>query len=241
MPKPVTPAPVEPAKPVPTEQVKPTPAEPVKPTPAEPVKPATELPAKPVPEDTVKPIPATPVAPTPAQPGPLAAGEELTIPYKKGNTRATVVEVNDDFVVVSYKSRSKKSPGDVKESILKSKYEELLKSGKIIRWTQERTRLMNKRPDYAPGLVEKVWEKAVKDSPDGIVRDPNTKEVLNWDKTKTRNGQWDMGHKKGAKYSDLVDSLVDGQITYEEFLKEYNDSMNYQPESKSANSSHEFE
>ena len=38
-----------------------------------------------------------------------------------------------------------------------------------------------------------MWENAVKRSRDGIVRDPNTNEILTWDKFKQRRGQWDMG------------------------------------------------
>ena len=37
-----------------------------------------------------------------------------------------------------------------------------------------------------------MWENA-KDSIDGKVYDPSGVEII-WDKSKTRSGQWDMGH-----------------------------------------------
>jgi len=46
-----------------------------------------------------------------------------------------------------------------------------------------------KRPKYAEGQVDAVWEAAMQ--PDGNVYDPNTGELLTWDKTKSRAGQWD--------------------------------------------------
>jgi len=57
-------------------------------------------------------------------------------------------------------------------------------------------RYTKSRPKFWQGTVDKVWENAVKRSRDGIVRDPNTNEILTWDKFKQRRGQWDMGHPK---------------------------------------------
>ncbi len=245
--KPVTPEPVkpvtpEPVKPVTPEPAKPVTPEPVKPVTPEPVKPVTPEPAKPVTPEPVKPgtaEPATPGTSGPIKPTPLAAGESLTVPYKGGKARATVLEVGPEFVKIKVKSKS--SSGDITQSIPKAKFEELKASGQIIRWTEERASLMKTRPPYAEGLVDTVWEKAVKASPDGIVRDPNTKEVLKWDKNAGRFDQWHMGHIKGAKYSDLVDSYVDGKISWEEFISEYNSPANYRPESPKENMSHAWE
>ena len=97
----------------------------------------------------------------------------------------------------------------------------------------------NSRPSYGKGQVEEVWENA-KD-PDGIVRDPNTGEVITWDETKPRNGQWDMGHKKHHKYSDLYKLYKSGKITKKQFLDEYRNPLNYHPELPKNNRSHRFE
>ncbi|KRE92157.1 hypothetical protein ASG89_33440 [Paenibacillus sp. Soil766] len=56
------------------------------------------------------------------------------------------------------------------------------------------------RPKYGNGQVDEVWENA-KDA-DGRVYDPNTGEELFWDTTKSRAGQWDMGHIPDYKYSE---------------------------------------
>jgi hypothetical protein len=97
----------------------------------------------------------------------------------------------------------------------------------------------NSRPSYGKGQVEKVWENAK--GPDGIVRDPNTGEVITWDETKPRNGQWDMGHKKHHKYSDLYKLYKSGKITKKQFLDEYRNPLNYHPELPKNNRSHRFE
>ncbi|MCO5238376.1 MAG: GH-E family nuclease [Chitinophagaceae bacterium] len=102
-------------------------------------------------------------------------------------------------------------------------------------------RYAKNRPTFRKGVVEQVWEKAVKKSRDGIVRDPNTNEVLSWNKAETRRGQWDMGHTKGNKYSDLVEKLRQGRINKEQFLDEYNNPKNYRPEKPLENQGHKHE
>lgn len=94
------------------------------------------------------------------------------------------------------------------------------------------------RPSYARGQVDKVWNSAKQK--DGKVYDPNTKEELTWDKTK-KPRQWDMGHKPGHEYRTLHKKYMKGKISKAEFLKQYKDPNNYQPESKSANRSHKYE
>ena len=98
-----------------------------------------------------------------------------------------------------------------------------------------------KRPSYAEGQVEKVWETAVKNSGDGIVRDPHTDKILTWDKSKSRRGQWDMGHKPEHKYSDLHDRYMNDEITLEGFLEEYRNPDNYWPEDPIENQGHYHE
>src|SRR3989338_2851283 len=95
------------------------------------------------------------------------------------------------------------------------------------------------RPSYGKNQVEEVWENA-KHS-DGNVYDPNTGEIIHWDRSKPRNGQWDMGHKKNHEYRTLKQDYLSGKISKEEFLKEYRDPNNYQPELPKNNRSHKFE
>ena len=72
------------------------------------------------------------------------------------------------------------------------------------------------RPSYGKGQVDQVWENA-KDPLTGKVYDPTGKEIT-WDKTKPRNGQWDMGHIPGEKYSEMHELYMDGTITKKEFV-----------------------
>ncbi|MFV0336260.1 MAG: GH-E family nuclease, partial [Tropicimonas sp.] len=78
-----------------------------------------------------------------------------------------------------------------------------------------------KRPKYATGQVDSVWENAKDEA--GDVYDPNTGERLEWDRSQSRTGQWDMGHKPGLEYRKLHKDYMDGKISKEEFLKEYRD------------------
>lgn len=97
----------------------------------------------------------------------------------------------------------------------------------------------NSRPSYGKGQVEEVWENAKRS--DGTVRDPNTKEIITWDKTKPRNGQWDMGHKRDHKYSIFHEKYMKGIITKEEFLRWYRNPLHYRPELPKNNRNHRFE
>ncbi|MNK23706.1 Ribonuclease YqcG [compost metagenome] len=93
------------------------------------------------------------------------------------------------------------------------------------------------RPPFAKGQVQETWDAAK--NLEGRVFDPNTFEELFWDKTKPRT--WDMGHTPGNEYKDLHKKYMNGDITKDEFLKEYRNPKNYAPESKSANRSHKYE
>ncbi|WP_207546504.1 HNH/ENDO VII family nuclease, partial [Methylobacterium indicum] len=95
------------------------------------------------------------------------------------------------------------------------------------------------RPKYGKDQVKDVWD-AAKDE-NGDVYDPNTGEKLEWDKSKSRSGQWDMGHKPGEEYKKLHDDYMSDRITQEEFMQRYRDPNNYQPEAVSGNRSHRFE
>lgn len=97
----------------------------------------------------------------------------------------------------------------------------------------------NHRPSFRKGVVEEVWENAK--GPDGLVRDPNTGEVIDWTPGTPRKGVWDMGHLPEAKYSEMHDAYMRGEMTTKEFLDWYNDPANYRPELPSNNRSHKYE
>lgn len=97
----------------------------------------------------------------------------------------------------------------------------------------------NHRPSFRKGVVEEVWENAK--GPDGLVRDPNTGEIIDWTPGTPRKGVWDMGHLPEAKYSEMHDAYMRGEMTTEEFVDWYNDPANYRPELPSNNRSHKYE
>jgi hypothetical protein len=104
----------------------------------------------------------------------------------------------------------------------------------------ERERLAAKRPTrYREGVVEKVWENA-KDT-NGKVFDPNTGEELHWDRSRNRDDQWDMGHKKNKSYDQLKNDFIEGRISRQKFLDEYNNPENYRPEAVPANRSRRYQ
>ena len=95
------------------------------------------------------------------------------------------------------------------------------------------------RPSYGKGQVEEVWENAK--GPDGVVRDPHTDEIITWDKTKPRSGQWDMGHTEKNKYSIFHEKYMKGIMIKEDFLKWYRNPLHYRPELPKINRSQRFE
>ena len=95
------------------------------------------------------------------------------------------------------------------------------------------------RPSYGKNQVEMVWENA-KDPVTGKVYDPSGAEIT-WDRTKPRNGQWDMGHIPGQKYSEVHQLYMDDVISKEEFLEWYKNPRNYRPELPGTNRSHKYE
>jgi hypothetical protein len=98
----------------------------------------------------------------------------------------------------------------------------------------EREAIVAQRPPrYRKGVPEKIWEDA-KDK-DGKVFDPHTGEELTWDRSRSRDGQWDMGHLKENSYEQLRQQFIDGEISWKEFLDEYNNTANYRPEGRGPN------
>ena len=76
---------------------------------------------------------------------------------------------------------------------------------------------------------------------DGILRDPNTSDIINYKPGLPRKGVVDFGHKSGNKYNDMFTKYKNRQITLDE-LKEFQfNSDNYRLETPSANRSHKYE
>jgi RHS repeat-associated protein len=103
------------------------------------------------------------------------------------------------------------------------------------------TKYAKNRPKHRQSTINKTWETAQKNSLDGNVYDPNSGELLTWDKFKKRQGQWDLGHKPKYKYSKELERLRNGELTEEEFLRNYHNPNNYRPEDPSSNRSRKFD
>ena len=117
--------------------------------------------------------------------------------------------------------------------------EEAIKSGKV-------GNFKNGGKSFFEWAIMAEWNKIhgrmenAKD-PDGLVRDQNTGEVINWTPGQSRKGVWDMGHIPEAKYSEMHEAYMNGELTTKEFVDWYNDPANYRPELPSNNRSHKYE
>jgi|GEM_PF-3143817 len=189
--------------------------------------------------DTAKPVPGDEPDITPDNIDDMKPGTQVSVPVK-GRSRAEVVEVNKDTIVL--KVRSKSSSSDIVNTLPKKTFKGWLEAKTAFVYSKLRAYLMNNRPKHPESMIEKVWNEAAKNSPDGQVRDPNPPhEILTWDKARGRYDQWHMGHRKGFEYRKLVDRLVNGEIDFEGFMKEYLDPKNYWPEDPIKNMSHGHE
>ncbi len=97
------------------------------------------------------------------------------------------------------------------------------------------------RPKYAPGQVEEVWRRAKQEGDDDIVEDPNTGQLLTWDRSRDRTEQWHMGHKPDREYQYLHRYYMLGIITKDEFIEEYQNPDHYRPEAPIPNQSQKYE
>lgn len=119
-----------------------------------------------------------------------------------------------------------------------------------------------RRPSYADGQVEEVWkqsrDKQLEDIKNGdlemddngfvpeklekdeiYVRDiDNNWRSVKWKPGQNRGGKWDMGHKTGHEFRKTHSDYMNGNISKDEFLKEYADPNNYKVEDPKRNQSH---
>jgi hypothetical protein len=166
----------------------------------------------------------------------IKVGDEITLPRKGGRTRGKVVGMDEKFVKVEYEAGAGEH-GNVTQSIPRETFQKMVVEGEIVPTEGLYNYLIENRPKYREGVVDKVWEQA-KAQGNGKVIDPLTKKELTWDRTRSRTDQWDMGHKYGSEYRELVRKRANGEITQEQFLNEYNKPENYQPEHPPSNQSH---
>ena len=119
-----------------------------------------------------------------------------------------------------------------------------------------------RRPSYADGQVEEVWKQSrdkqleeikngkLKPDENGFVPEKLEKDEIyvkdiddNWRSVKwkpgqNRGGKWDMGHKTGHEFRKTHSDYMNGNISKDEFLKEYTDPNNYKVEDPKRNQSH---
>ncbi|MGG5342093.1 GH-E family nuclease [Enterococcus sp. AZ192] len=107
--------------------------------------------------------------------------------------------------------------------------------------------IKNGKPNGRPQLSgeKKIqFEKDVYNNqvdPDGILRDPNTGETIDWKPGDTRKNKVDFGHTEGNSYKNMFEKYKNGEITLDE-LKEFQfNSDNFRLETPSANRSHQYE
>ena len=55
---------------------------------------------------------------------------------------------------------------------------------------------------------------------DGILRDPNKGDIIDWKSGQPRKDVVDFGHKSGNSYNDMFNKYKNGEITLDE-LKEF--------------------
>ncbi len=88
---------------------------------------------------------------------------------------------------------------------------------------------------YRSGVRDTVWDNAVSESIDGVVRDPVTLEEM------VRTDPWEMGHRYGYEFWKHRQSAAERGISRETFLDEHNHPNHYRPETPESNSSHQGE
>ena len=107
--------------------------------------------------------------------------------------------------------------------------------------------IKNGKPNGRPSLSGKSkldFERAVYEAQvdsDGILRDPNTKEVIDWKPGEPRKGIADFGHIQGKSYKKTFESYKNGVLTLEELKAFQSNPANFQIEVPKSNRSHKYE
>ncbi len=107
--------------------------------------------------------------------------------------------------------------------------------------------IKNGKPNGRPGPSGKAkleFEKAVYNrqvGKDGILRDPNTKQILNWKPGDPRTGKVDFGHKPGKNYCKMFEKYKYGKISLEQLKAFQSNPKNFRIEGYSPNRGHLYE
>ena len=107
--------------------------------------------------------------------------------------------------------------------------------------------IKNGKPNGRPGPSGKAkleFEKAVYNKQvgkDGILRDPNTKQILNWKPGEQRTGKVDFGHKAGKNYSKMFEKYMNGKISLKQLKAFQSTPKNFRIEGYSPNRGHLYE
>lgn len=96
----------------------------------------------------------------------------------------------------------------------------------------------------ATGKAKLEFEKVVyKECVDknGVLRDPNTGQVLDWKPGEPRAGKVDFGHKSGKNYQKVFEKYINRKISLQELKAYQSNPKNFRIEAYSANRSHAYE
>lgn len=111
------------------------------------------------------------------------------------------------------------------------------------KWNGELPKYWKSRASYKKGQVEKVWENA-KTNPknkfyakNGVEYIRTSNGTVSWDKTQTRNRQWDMGHIPKQQYEPKYQQFVKKEISEKEFIEWYQTTDIYEPQTINYNRS----
>ena len=168
----------------------------------------------------------------------VAVNQAIKARYQAGTWRAVVRRVSDANQTVMHRFNNPQFTQPEQENTF-AQFTQKLLAGEIAKVDNERDALMANRPAYRSGVVEAVWLNSRRGN--NRVYDPNTGVELRWDRSQNRFDQWHLGHKTGHEYRTLVDRYIDGRISYDQFLNDYNTPANYQAEHPASNMSHAHE
>ena len=96
--------------------------------------------------------------------------------------------------------------------------------------------LNGSRPSFRKDFAQNLYNYY-----NGVVKDPNTGEIIDWKPGQPRKGVVDFGHMPDQKYSDVFEKYRNENINPKEFREWYNNVENYQFEKPGNNRSHKYE
>ena len=95
------------------------------------------------------------------------------------------------------------------------------------------------RGDMKLQFESKVYNNCV--DLNGVLRDPNTNDIIEWKPGRPRKNTVDFGHKTGKTYREMFRLYKNGEITLDDLKKFQFDPENFRLETPSGNRSHKFE